>query len=97
MNETIAITFLAYLVVGTVPAIIAALLLRVRFLGGVWMAMLVGVVSAVIGGLIDTIFMDGMSDLLPIGGFVDVAVPLGLTLVVLTAFGFISRSNQSVR
>lgn len=82
ITESFVITFLAYLVTGTLPPVFAHYVLRARFLGGTAAALLVGVIAAVTGGLMQTIL--GVPDLLVIGGTVEILWPL-LTSIALTA------------
>ncbi len=82
ITESFVITFLAYLVTGTLPPVVAHYILRVRFLGGTVAALLVGIIAAVAGGLVQTIL--GVPDLLVIGGIVEVFWPL-LASIGLTA------------
>lgn len=93
MTSTFTITLLTYIVTGALPPLIAFYLFRVSFLGGVWSATLVGVVAAVIGGLIDTIFLTTIPDLVVLAGAVDLIPPLVTSIVVTTLFGLVSSSN----
>ena len=87
------ITLLAYLVTGALPPMIAVYLIRVRFLGGIVVSTLVGVIAAVIGGLVDTVLLRTIPDLLVIGGTVDIVPPFIASIVVTAVFGLVSSTN----
>jgi hypothetical protein len=93
INAAFAITFLAYIVTGAIPALTAHFLLRVRFLGGAWGASLVGVIGAVIAGLADAILFTGVADLLVIAGAVDIGPPFLGAIAFTVLFGLVSSSN----
>lgn len=95
MSAAITITFLTYLVTGAIPPAIAHYLLRVAFLGGIWAASLAGVVAAVLGGLLRTLFLPEMPNLIVIAGVVDLVPPLTASIVVTALFAFVSSSNNS--
>jgi hypothetical protein len=97
MTAAFAITFLTFLVAGTLPPVFAAYVVRVRFLGGVWAAIAVGVLAAFLGGLIDTLWLDRIGDLIPIAGEVDAAPPLGMSLLLTTLYAIISATNRRTR
>ncbi len=82
ITESFVITLLAYLVTGTIPPVVAHYMLRARFLGGAAAALLVGMIAAVSGGLVQTIL--GAPDLIVIGGMVEIVWPL-LSSIGLTA------------
>jgi hypothetical protein len=93
MTTAFIITFLTYLVAGAVPPIVAYYVLRVSFLGGAPAATLVGILAAVIGGLIDTIFLAGLPDLVVIAGAVDVVPPVVASLLLTILYALVSSSN----
>lgn len=93
MTSGFIITLLTYVVAGALPPLIAVYLLNVSFLGGVWGGSLVGVVAAVIGGLLDTIVLTMVPDLIVLAGAVDVVPPLVTSIIVTTLFGLVSSSN----
>jgi hypothetical protein len=93
MTSAFLITFLTYIVTGAIPPLVAYYAIRVNFLGRAPAAVLVGVIAAVIGGLIDTILLTGIPDLLVIAGAVDAAPPLIASIVLTTLFALVSSSN----
>lgn len=97
MQANILIIFLTYLVAGILPPAIAVYLLRTDFLGGVWVALLVGVIGAFLGGLVDALFLDSLGDVLELAGSVDVVPPLVFSVVLTVVYGLISRSNRRSR
>jgi uncharacterized membrane protein YeaQ/YmgE (transglycosylase-associated protein family) len=94
MIERFIITAITYLIAGMVPAIAAHYIFRPGFIGGIWTAMVVGLIAAFVGGLIDTFFLTSVPDLIPIGRIVDAGPPLILATVVITLFALVSRSNS---
>lgn len=88
------ITFLAYLVIGAVPPIFAVYIVHVRFLGGIAVSTIVGIIAAVIGGLIDTLFLAALPDILVIAGTVDIVPPLIVSVTITTIFGLVSATNS---
>lgn len=95
MNLPLIIAFLIYLVAGAIPPIIGHYLIRLEFLGGIWVATLVGVVAAVMGGLAVTLFLPGMPDLLVVAGAVDAVPPIVASVLITTLFALVSSSNNS--
>ncbi len=95
MNLPLIISFLIYIVAGAVPPIIAHYVIRLGFLGGVWVAMLVGVIASVMGGLAVILFLPGLPDLLVIAGSVDAIPPIVASVVVTTIFALVSSSNHN--
>lgn len=93
MDAALVITFLAYLVAGAAPPLLAHHVLRVRFLGGAWAAALVGVIGAVIAGLVDTLFLIELGDLVVIAGAVDIVPPLLGSIALTVLFGLVTSSN----
>lgn len=93
MIDRFIITAITFLIAGMLPVLIAKYLLHRRFLGGVWAALVVGLVAAFLGGLIDTFFLAPIPDLIPIGGVVDAGPPLILATTVTILFALVSRSN----
>lgn len=94
LTVTYAITALAYIVTGGLPPVAAHYGMRVQFLGGVWPATLIGLIGAVLGGLLATI-IPGIPELLVIADAVDIVPPFvtasGLTII----YGLISRTNDA--
>ena len=97
MSLPVIITALTYMVGGAVPPVVAHYALRVRFLGGIWLALAVGVFSAALGGVIDTLLADVIPDLLVIAGAVDVAPPVLMSIAVTAIYSALSRSNPQAR
>ena len=93
MTETFVITFLTYIVAGSIPPLGAAYLLRISFLGGPGAAILVGIIGAVIGGLLDSLILTTIPDLLVIAGIVDTVPPFLASVVLTTLFGLVSATN----
>ena len=93
MTHRFIITAITYLVAGMLPVLIATYFLHLRFLGGVWAALIVGLIGSFIGGLIDTFLLTTIRDLIPIGGVVDVGPPLIFATLVTILFALVSRSN----
>jgi len=93
MIDRFIITAITYLVAGMLPVLIAIYFLHLRFLGGVWAALIVGLIASFIGGLIDTFLLMAIPDLIPIGGVVDAGPPLILAVLVTILFALVSRSN----
>jgi hypothetical protein len=94
MIERFVITAITYLLAGMVPAIVTHYLFRPGFIGGIWAAIVVGLIAAFIGGLIDTFFLAAVPDLIAIGQTVDAGPPLILATVVTIIFALVSRSNS---
>jgi len=95
MNLPLIIAFLTYLVAGAVPPIIGHYIVRLEFLGGIWVATLVGVIAAVMGGLAVSLFLPGLPDLVVIAGSVDAIPPIVASVLMTTLFALVSSSNQS--
>ncbi len=93
MIDRFAITAIAYLIAGMVPPLFACYILRSKFIGGVWAAIVVGLIASFVGGLIDTFFLTEISDLIPIGRVVDAGPPLILATAATILFALVSRSN----
>ena len=93
MTHRFIITAITYLVAGMLPVLIAKYLFHRRFLGGVWAALIVGLIASFLGGLIDTFLLTTIPDLIPIGGVVDAGAPLFFAAVVTILFALVSRSN----
>ncbi|HKJ84468.1 MAG TPA: hypothetical protein VKA06_00250 [Spirochaetia bacterium] len=95
MNLPLIIAFLTYVVTGALPPIIGHYLIRVQFLGGIWVATLVGVIAAVMGGLAVTLFMPDLPDLVVIAGSVDAVPPVAASLIVTSLVALVSSSHQT--
>ena len=95
MTSRLAVTALVFVISGMLPPLIAVVLLRTHFIGGVWSAVVVSLFAAFAGGLIDTFFMDRIPDLIAIGGVVDAGPPLILALLATFLFWLVSRSNSN--
>lgn len=93
-TASFVITFLVYIVAGSIPPLLAHFLLRVRFLGGPWAASLVGTIGAVVAGLVDTIFLTTLGDLIVIAGAVDLVPPIVGSVVLTAVYGLVSSSNS---
>ncbi|MFW5836029.1 MAG: hypothetical protein ACOCVK_01345 [bacterium] len=87
------ITLLTYIVTGSGPPLIGHYLLRIRFLGGAWAASLVGMLGAVLAGLLDTVFLMERGDLIVLAGVVDVVPPLVGSIVLTVLFALVTASN----
>lgn len=87
------ITLLTYVVAGSGPPLIAHHILRIRFLGGAWAASLVGLLGAVLAGLVHTIFLVELGDLIVLAGAVDVVPPLVGSIVLTVLFALVTASN----
>lgn len=94
MTERFLITGLTYIVAGLLPAALAVYLLRIRFLGSIWGASVVGLVGAFAGGMLDVTLLSDLPDLLLIAGMVDTVQPLAGSLILLTLYALVSRSNR---
>jgi uncharacterized membrane protein YeaQ/YmgE (transglycosylase-associated protein family) len=88
-------TAVVYVVAGMLPPLFAIYVLRTKFVGGVWVATIVGLVGAFAGGLIDTMFLTALPDLILVGAVVDAGPPLLVSLVFTVLFGIVSRSNSA--
>ena len=97
MTESFAIIFLVYLVAGVIPPTVAVLIFRVRFLGGIWAGLAVGVVAAFIGGVIDALLLQSLGDMIVLARAVDLVPPLVISILATTLFALISHSNQRTR
>lgn len=93
MLDRFVITATTFLIAGMVPVLLAHYLLHLRFIGGVWAALVVGLIGSFVGGLIDTFFLTAVADLIPIGRVVDVGPPLIFATAVTIVFALVSRSN----
>lgn len=93
LTSTYVIIALVYVVSGTIPPVIAHYMMKVRFLGGIWVAMLIGIVGAALGGLAETL-VPAVPDLLLIAGAVDIAPPFLVATFLTFIYGLISRSND---
>lgn len=94
MNAAFLITFLTYLVAGAAPPLVGHYAFRVEFLGGAWAASLVGIIGAVAGGLVDTILLTELGDLLVLAGAVDVVPPLVGSIALTVLFALVTSSNR---
>jgi uncharacterized membrane protein YeaQ/YmgE (transglycosylase-associated protein family) len=94
MLARLIITAITYLVAGLIPPLVAHYLIRVRFIGGIWAAMLVGVIGAFAGGLLDVFVLGMLPDIIPIGRMVDGGPPLVLAILFVLLFALVSRSNE---
>lgn len=94
LTSAYVITALAYVVSGSVPPVVAYYMMKVRFLGGIWVAMLIGLLGAALGGLAETL-VPAVPDLLLIAGAVDIVPPFLVATFLTFVYGLISRSNDS--
>jgi len=94
MLDRFVITAIAYLVAGMVPPLVANYLFHSRFIGGVWAAIVVGLISSFLGGLVDIFFLTAIPDLIPIGKVVDAGPPLILATLTTILFVLVSKSND---
>ena len=94
MTNHLIITALTYILAGMIPALIAQYLFRARFIGGIWVAIIVGLVGAFGGGLVKTFFLASAPDIIPIGGTVDAGPPLIVSIAVTVLFALVSKSNS---
>jgi hypothetical protein len=97
MQATTLIIFLTYLVAGVLPPALAVYLFRVQFLGGAWAALAIGVIGGFVGGLVDTLLLDVIGDMLIVAGAVDIVPPLVVSILFTVTYGLISRSNRRNR
>ena len=95
MTTRLVITALTYILAGMIPALIAHYVLRIHFIGGIWSALLVGIVAAFAGGLLNAFFLQSLPDIIPIGGLVDAGPPIIVSIVVTVLFALVSKSNAS--
>jgi hypothetical protein len=95
MAARFIITAVTYILCGMIPPLAAHYLIRVRFIGGVWGGVIVGMVAAFAGGLLDVFLLAALPDLLPIARVVDAGPPLIVSIAVVVVYGFVSRSNES--
>jgi len=93
MTSRFVTTAIVYVVAGMIPPLIAVYVVRVRFIGGVWAATLVGLVAAFAGGMADTVFLPNLPDLVVVGNAVDAGPPLIASVAFTVLFGLVSRSN----
>ncbi len=93
MLNRFVITAIAYLTAGMLPPLVAYYLLQARLIGGVWAAVVVGLIASFVGGFIDTLFLTAIPDLIPIGRTVDAGPPLIVATVVTILFVLVSQSN----
>ncbi len=93
INAAFVITFLTYLVAGAAPPLLAHYVLRVAFLGGAWAASLVGIIGAVVAGLVDTVLLIDLGDLVVLAGAVDIVPPLVGSIVLTVLFALVTSSN----
>lgn len=93
MTTRFLVTAIVYVVSGMLPPLIAFYALRVRFIGGIWAAILVGLIGAVTGGLLDTLFLGSFPDIILIGHIVDAGPPIAVAIVMTSVFALVSHSN----
>lgn len=87
------VTALVFLVAGAVPPLLAHYLAGVRFMGGPWLASVIGVIGAATGSIIDALFLRNLTDLIALGGAVEIVPPLAGSLLFTVIYGFVSHSN----
>lgn len=94
MLARLIITAVTYIICGMAPALVAHYLVRARFIGGAWTGILVGVVGAFTGALIDVFLLSGIPDLLPVANVVDAGPPLIVAILLIVLFALVSRTNE---
>ena len=95
MIDRFVITAITYLIAGMIPPLVANYILQSKFIGGVWAALVVGLIASFVGALVDTFFLTAIPDLIPVGRVVDAGLPLILATVATILFALVSRSNGS--
>lgn len=87
--ERFLITGVAYAVSGFGIALIAVLIFRERLSGRVGATALVSLIGAFAGGILDSLLLDSIGDVILLGGIVDIG-PALVVSVVLTAVYILS-------
>lgn len=83
---------LTYATIGLAAAIVAHYLMKQRVVGGFWIALVVGLIGAVMGGLLDQLLFDVIERL---GNFnsVNVFAAGGMALLLIWALARTSRNR----
>ncbi len=95
MIDRFVITAITHLIAGMVPPLVANYILKSKFIGGIWAAIIVGLIASFVGGLVDTFFLTALPDIIPIARVVDAGPPLILATGATILFALVSRSNGS--
>ena len=97
MSLAVVITVLTYLVGGALPPVIAYYAFGVRFLGGIWLALAIGVFAAAVGSVLATLAGGSIPDLVVVAGAVDLVPPVVMSIAVTLVYSAVSRSNPQGR
>ena len=85
---------LSYLAIGTLIALIYVFVLRRRFAGQLWGAVIVAVIGAYAGGLVEFIFHDIIARLSSIAGVLNIFPPIISAAVLLSIFAILSERKD---
>lgn len=85
---------LSYIVTGFVVALLFVYVLRRRFSGNFWAAVLVSVIGAFVGGVVDFLFDDIIAALTSINGIFNIFPPLIAAAILLTIFANLSEGKD---
>mgnify|MGYP006291437791 CR=1 FL=1 len=95
MNTYYLSIALTYIVIAFAVAMLFVFLFRRRILGHFWGALVVALVGAFIGGVVDYLFHDVIEALRNLNGAVNVFPPLIAAVLLLTLFAhFSERSDE---
>ena len=85
---------LAYLVVGFGVALFFYFVLRKHFLGNFWGALLIGLIGAFAGGLVDYLFADIIAVLANLNNSVNIFPPIITAFILVWLFSLITDSRE---
>ncbi|MFP4372885.1 MAG: hypothetical protein ACLFPO_00975 [Spirochaetaceae bacterium] len=85
---------LAYLVVGFGVALFFHYVLRKRFLGHFWGALLIGLIGAFAGGLVDFLFADTIRLLANLNDTVNIFPPIVTAFILVWLFSLITDNRE---
>ncbi|MFP4067809.1 MAG: hypothetical protein ACOCWU_02620 [Spirochaetota bacterium] len=95
MTTTYYLTIgLSYLVVGFGVALFFYYLLGKSFLGNFWGALLVGLVGAFAGGLVDYFFSDLIDTLANLNNSVNIFPPIATAIIMVWLFSLLSETRD---